>query len=250
MPSFALEGLGVLGKDSCYETDIAACRVLREHHPGVVVKGSVAERTPSSLHKVDAVVAGFPCQPFSRLGLRCGVHDARGRGTLVEHTLAYVRCHLPPIVILENVASFRTVHDGAALAWLLHELEIVNGYRVTHRVICTSRFGLPQTRRRWYLVGIRPEVQAAAFAWPSEIDPIPLRVLLGPRPPDASAARRPGPDSGLAARNVAREVARLAKPGVDVDTLHRIVDCDASSSWCGHSKTFCPCLTRSRRQGL
>ena len=139
---------------------------------------------------------------------------------------------------------------SAALAWLLHELEVVNGYRVAHLVICTSRFGLPQTRRRWYLVGIRPELQAAEFAWLSEIDPIQLRSLLGPRPPHASAARRPDPDSGLAARNVAREVARLAEPGVDVDTLHRILDWDASSSWCGHSKTLCQCLTRLRRQGL
>ena len=192
----------MLGKHFCYETDVVRCRFLREHHPGVVVKGSVAERTPSSLHKVDAVAAGFPCQLFSRLGLQCGVHDARGRGTLVEHTLAYVGCHLPPAVILEDVFSFCTMHDGAALAWLLHELEIVNGYRVTHRVICTSRFGLPQTRRRWYLVGIRPEVQAEAFAWPSVIDPIPLRALLGPRPRDASAGRRPVPDSGLAARKL------------------------------------------------
>ena len=94
MPGFALEGLGMLGKHFCYETDAVACRFSHEHHPGVVVNGSVAERTPSSLQRVDAVVAGFSCQPFSRLGHQCGVHDARGRGSLVEHTLAYVRCHL------------------------------------------------------------------------------------------------------------------------------------------------------------
>ena len=210
--------------------------------------GSVATRDPALLPRFDVVVAGFPCQPFSRLGRQQGVFDPGGRGVLVDHTLAYIRHHRPRIVVLENVAAFCTMHDGATMAWIVSELKKC-GYYVEHRVVCTSRFGLPQTRRRWYLIAVLSSALVQELVWPAEIDQIPLCSLLGPRPAGASPARRPGPAGGLASRNVSREVGRLVCAGVDVASAG-VLDCDASASWSGQSKACCPCLTRSRRKGF
>lgn len=159
-----------------------------------------------------------------------GLHDARGCGTFVDYTMSYVRARQPLIFILENVSFFCTVHNVGALAWLPHKQEVVNAYWVTRRVVCISRCGLSQTRRRWYLVAINPKLQTVDFTWPSKVEPIPLSSLLGPRPRDASSARRPSPDVGLAARNVLHEVALLMELGADASFLHRMLDCDALRS--------------------
>ena len=67
--------------------------------------------------RVDVLVAGFDCQPFSAAGLHLGVLDPGGRGVLVFHILHYVKVNLPPVVILENVKGLVRDHPD-----LLHEV--------------------------------------------------------------------------------------------------------------------------------
>ena len=201
-PGTALQHLGVLGKHSAYEIDSAARSFISANFPGVSLYGSVRERSESACPRADVVTAGFPCQPFSALGKQDGWDDARGRGTLIGATSGYVLRERPSIVMLENVATFRTIHDGKCLSWVVDQLESQGGYDVYHRICCTSRFGLPQTRRRWFLIGILSTARVCDFEWPSDIDMVPLASLMAPPPTSASASNRPGPPPTLAARNV------------------------------------------------
>ena len=106
MPGFALDRLTVDGQHYLYEVDKAAARFLEHNHTRSELRRSMLDRVASACEPVDIVVAGFPCQPFSMLGGRGGVDDARGRGTLVEATLDFVNHHRPSIVVLENVTAF------------------------------------------------------------------------------------------------------------------------------------------------
>jgi DNA (cytosine-5)-methyltransferase 1 len=102
------------------------------------------------------------------LGLQQGWNDTRGRGTLIVATLNFVRLRSPPVAIFENVAAFCRSEEGQTMKWLVDTV-VSLGYHVDHRILCTSDYGLPQTRKRWYLVALRSDMVSSSFAWPSAV---------------------------------------------------------------------------------
>ena len=244
MPLFALTGMQIHGRCTCFEIDPAARAFIAENHGADDLHGDVWQRTSKTFFHPDVVVAGFPCQFFSLLGLRQGWDDVGGRGCVVIATLRRIELEHPSVVLLENVASFRTADQGHVLSWIVDVLEKA-GYEVHHKVLDTAAFGVPQSRKRWFLVGLLKARRRHSFKWPTGIEAIPLRAILGPLPMGASPDRCPGAVSFLASRNVANELRRMTAAGIDPTTGDYISDCDASENWCGRDS-----LTRSRRQGL
>ena len=76
-------------------------------------------RNPKDLPDHDLYVAGFPCQPFSAMGLREGVPDRHGRGFIITHIVVALQAKQPRACILENVRGLIT----SAPADLLQHLE-------------------------------------------------------------------------------------------------------------------------------
>jgi DNA (cytosine-5)-methyltransferase 1 len=104
------------------------------------------ERLPPS---TDVVCAGFPCQDLSSVGRKQGIEGARS--SLVGEVFRLLKEDSVPWLVLENVPFILQLGRGAAMKIVttaLHEL----GYRWAYRVLDTQAFGLPQRRRRWYLV--------------------------------------------------------------------------------------------------
>ena len=89
------------------------------------------------------------------------------------------------MVLLENVSAFTRAHGGKILNWLVGRLSRDGGCVVTHQVLGTSAFGLPQTRKRWFLIALRADAIVADFSWPSAIALVPLFALLGPKTQEA-----------------------------------------------------------------
>jgi DNA (cytosine-5)-methyltransferase 1 len=107
----------------------------------------------------DFLFGGFPCQPFSSSGKRQGFADTRG--TLffeIERILEY---HKPQGFILENVEGL-VKHDlenkndeiGRTLKTILYKLEEL-GYKVSWKVLDSLNFGVPQSRKRIFIVGTK-----------------------------------------------------------------------------------------------
>jgi DNA (cytosine-5)-methyltransferase 1 len=107
----------------------------------------------------DFLFAGFPCQPFSSSGKRQGFADTRG--TLffeIERILEY---HKPQGFILENVEGL-VKHDlenkndeiGRTLKTILYKLDQL-GYQVSWKVLDSFNFGVPQSRKRIFIVGTK-----------------------------------------------------------------------------------------------
>ena len=155
---------------------------------------------------------------------------------------------LPDVVLLENVAAFVKADNGRILKWLVDILD--TDYVVHHTVLCSSNFGLPQSRRRWFLVAVRKDRCTSRFTWPEALPALPLSALLGPPSDNSSHTNRPGRLASLAARNVDRAVRDLELRGVNVANCNLVIDCDASAGWCGKPRSIAPCLTKSRRGGF
>jgi len=103
---------------------------------------------------------GFPCQDLSIAGKRGGF-AAGDRSVLAFAFLDLVAVHRPPIVLLENVPGLLSSHDGRDMATLLGTL-VELGYGVGYRVLDARYFGVPQRRRRVFIVGVTPGGRAGA----------------------------------------------------------------------------------------
>ncbi len=108
---------------------------------------------------IDLLAGGTPCQSFSIAGKRTGLDDARGNLTLEFARLAD---RLRPLwVVWENVPGVLSIDNGRTFGTFLGML-VELGYGVAWRVLDAQHFGVPQRRRRVFVVGHLGDWRAAA----------------------------------------------------------------------------------------
>lgn len=143
-------GLGRAGHETTAfcENDPAAMAVLRHRYPDVSLHDDVRtlRRLPGG---TTLVVAGFPCQDLSQAGTTKGLAGARSG--LVGEVFRLVEDARTPWLLLENVPFMLQLGRGEAMNVITSRLEAL-GYRWAYRVVDSRAFGLPQRRRRVYLV--------------------------------------------------------------------------------------------------
>lgn len=130
----------------------AAIKVLKQNHPQETICGDITQIGSEDIPEFDILCAGFPCQAFSYAGKRMGFEDTRG--TLFFEVARILRDKRPRGFILENVEGLVT-HDGGktfeVILGILHSLH----YKVSYRVLNSKDFGVPQERKRIYIVGTK-----------------------------------------------------------------------------------------------
>ncbi len=114
----------------------------------------VRKADPAAMPGFDLLCGGFPCQPFSAAGSRGGFADPRG--TLFFEIARLVEERKPAYLLLENVAGLLNHDKGRTFASILHTLDGL-GYGVEWQVLNSKDFGVPQSRRRVYLIGYLDE---------------------------------------------------------------------------------------------
>jgi DNA (cytosine-5)-methyltransferase 1 len=108
---------------------------------------------------VDLLVGGTPCQAFSVAGYRLGVDDKRGNLTL--EFLRTVQRLRPRWIVWENVPGVLSIDSGRTFGAILGTLAQL-GYGTAYRILDAQFFGVPQRRRRVFVVGFAGAWQAAA----------------------------------------------------------------------------------------
>ena len=101
----------------------------------------------------DVLCAGFPCQPFSQAGKREGFEDTAGRGVLFNYIADIIRVKRPEFIFLENVANLKNHDDGRTWKVIESRLSDDLDYDVKEVILSPHEFGLPQHRKRIYIVG-------------------------------------------------------------------------------------------------
>ena len=109
----------------------------------------------------DVILGGPPCQPFSAAGKRQGTDDPRDQVPAFFSVVLQVR---PKGFVMENVAGLCGGRHRQAFERLLRQLGDL-GYRVDWRVLEAADFGVPQTRKRLFVQGLRKELNRTP-AWP------------------------------------------------------------------------------------
>jgi DNA (cytosine-5)-methyltransferase 1 len=125
--------------------------VLKHHYPNITNFGDMTKYKEWNINEpVDIIVGGTPCQSFSIAGLRKGLEDERGNLMLV-----YVRMleHFKPKwFVWENVPGVLSSNGGKDFSTFLGALAEL-GYGFAYRVLDAKNFGVPQRRRRVFVVG-------------------------------------------------------------------------------------------------
>lgn len=147
--SYAWQNLDMEPVAFC-ENDPYPASVLAYHYPDVPNLKDITKIDWSSYHgKADIVVGGSPCQSFSIAGKREGLHGASG---LMYEYIRAVQEVRPRCLLWENVPGVLSSGGGEDYRCLLKELGDL-GYSLAWRVLDAQFFGVPQRRRRVFLVG-------------------------------------------------------------------------------------------------
>jgi DNA (cytosine-5)-methyltransferase 1 len=104
---------------------------------------------PNDLPHFDLLCGGFPCQAFSNAGKRKGFDDARG--TLFFEIARLAQARRPPYLLLENVPGLLSHDKGRTFGTILAALDDL-GYHVEWSVLNSKYFGVPQSRKRVFII--------------------------------------------------------------------------------------------------
>ena len=180
--------------------------VLAERWLGVPIHGDFTTINEGDYEAIDLLVGGTPCQDFSVAGLRAGF--AGDRGGLTIEFVHLARRLRPRWVVWENVPGIMSIDDGRAFGAFLSLLGKF-GYGFAYRILDAQHFGVPQRRRRVFVVGYLGDWRPAAA------------VLFEPE----SLCGNPAP-SREAGERVARPIASCAEGSsgwrADADTADNL----------------------------
>ncbi|MGI6649398.1 MAG: DNA (cytosine-5-)-methyltransferase [Bacillota bacterium] len=135
--------------------------------------GDITEIAAPDIPDHDLLFAGFPCQPFSIIGMGKGFEDIRG--TLFFDIARILAVKKPKAFILENVKQLVGHRKGTTFKTIIQTLHNL-GYYIDYRVLNALDYGLPQKRERVFIVGFYKQMW---FQWPSNFSKrTPLEEIL------------------------------------------------------------------------
>ncbi|MBL0387269.1 DNA cytosine methyltransferase [Tumebacillus sp. ITR2] len=144
--------------------DASACEtyehnILRDEPDAKVYHKPVQELEIEELENIDAFAFGFPCNDYSIVGEQKGIQGEYG--PLYSYGVRVINHHNPKFFVAENVGGLQSANEGKAFINILLALEDAGewGYRLTPHLYKFEEYGVPQTRHRIIIVGIRKDLE-------------------------------------------------------------------------------------------
>ncbi len=177
------EGLHTAGFKSLYanEIKIRYSETYAFNHPATIIDSRDIRKVDAKHMRenlglrrgdLDLIAGGPPCQGFSINAPKRSVDDERNH--LFKEYLRFVDEFLPRSVLIENVPGLVSFEGGMTLLAILTALE-KHGYQSDVRILYAPHYGVPQSRWRTIIIGMR-EGQPAHTAFPEPVCQAPIRV--------------------------------------------------------------------------
>lgn len=142
----------------------------------ISINGDIVEISPADFSKqtgvnkgdIDVIIGSPPCQTFSSIGipkiksLGKGDIESDPRNYLFKHYFDYVKFFEPEIFVLENVPTMKTRYKGKLFQRILELIKEL-GYEPNAEILNSVEYGVPQTRKRLIIVGVR---NSKVFSFP------------------------------------------------------------------------------------
>lgn len=129
---------------------------------GIKPHGDITKVDEKAIPEHDVMCAGFPCQPFSLAGKKKGA-ECPESGKLIDHVIRIAKHHQPKFIVLENVPNVLTIAKGTFWDYVQESFKKI-GYKLEYKVISPVDVGIPQNRKRVFIVG--SQLGGESFTWP------------------------------------------------------------------------------------
>lgn len=241
-PIIALKMLGIPYHHifSC-EKDKFARQAIEKNFKPDIMYSNISTRDLSTTPTVDLYICGFPCQSFSSLGKQEGFQ----KSPIFFEVLKYIQQKLPSVFLLENVSALVTHDKGNTFQRIMKELTSITVYDIKYAVLNSLQHGLPQSRKRVYILGIRKSMNLNIdLIFPPS--PRKHRVLLSSYLQSFSDWKEVHPKYKNQSPHKLKTIKQLEKKHKDFHTKCHVSDLSASARYQGTRLEQCPCLKASR----
>ena len=152
---FKMAGHEIVWANDLYEDAVETYRINIGEH---IVCKDIAKIGINEIPDCDIVVGGFPCQGFSVANMKR--HDDDERNVLYKQLIRVIQGKRPKFFLAENVKGILSLGKGDVFKMILNDFRSL-GYNVNYQVLNAADYGVPQTRMRVFIVGIREDIDFA-----------------------------------------------------------------------------------------
>lgn len=103
----------------------------------------------------DIIIGGFPCQGFSVANTKR--HEDDERNVLYKELIRIIKAKQPKFFLAENVKGITNLGKGKVFEMIIKDFEDL-GYVVKHQILNAADYGVPQTRQRVIIIGVRKDI--------------------------------------------------------------------------------------------
>lgn len=157
------------------ELNLSACATYKMNLGDHIVNDDIANAIASMPREANAIIGGFPCQDISINGKMLGINGARSG--LYSYMGEAVKRVSPEIFVAENVGGLLLKQNSYSLNKILEDFGSL-GYRTNFKLYKAERYGVPQTRERVFIVGVKKGLPDFIPPLPAHSAPISAKEAL------------------------------------------------------------------------
>ncbi len=146
------------GHEIVWANDLYADAVKTYKHNigGHIVERDIRDILSEEIPDCDIVIGGFPCQGFSVANVKRNTSDERN--TLYKELIRVINDKRPMFFVAENVKGILSLGKGGVFKMIMRDFSNL-GYKVKYKLLNAADYGVPQTRQRVIIVGVREDVE-------------------------------------------------------------------------------------------
>ena len=149
---FIQAGHTIVWANDLYADAVATYRHNIGNH---IVEKDIKDIASSDIPDCDIVIGGFPCQGFSVANTKR--HSLDERNVLYKELLRVIRDKQPKYFLAENVKGILSLNKGESFKMIINDFSSLN-YNVVYKILNAADYGVPQTRERVIIIGVRKDV--------------------------------------------------------------------------------------------
>lgn len=149
---FIMAGHKILWANDLYEDAVETYRKNIGNH---IICKDISLIDTNDIPNCDIVIGGFPCQGFSVANTKRHIKDSRN--TLYKQLIRVIQAKKPTFFLAENVKGILSLGKGEVIKAIISDFQSI-GYKVKYKLLNAADYGVPQTRMRVIIVGVREDI--------------------------------------------------------------------------------------------
>lgn len=149
---FKMAGHEIIWANDLYEDAVETYKHNLGNH---IICEDISKIDTEEIPECDIVIGGFPCQGFSVANMKR--HEADERNALYKQLIRVIDAKKPKFFLAENVKGLTNFAKGTVFQMILNDFSSL-GYKVSYRVLNAADYGVPQTRQRVIIIGVRNDI--------------------------------------------------------------------------------------------